>query len=38
MMKLINSTNIEERRNPALLIARVGCLYFLIFLGGLFYV
>ena len=35
MMKLINSTNIEERRNPALLIARVRCLYFLIFLGGI---
>jgi len=35
MMKLINSTNLEKRRNPALLIARVRCLYFLIFLGGI---
>ena len=38
MMKLINSTNLKERRTPALLIARVRCLYFLIFLGGIFYV
>jgi len=36
MMKLINSTNLEKRRNPALLIARVRYLYFLIFLGGIF--
>lgn len=25
MMKLINSTNLEKRRTPALLIARVMC-------------
>lgn len=38
MIKLINSINIDESRNPALLIARVSCLYFLIFWGGIFYV
>ena len=36
MTMIINSTNFQTPRNPLLLIARVRCLYFLIFLGGLF--
>lgn len=36
MIKQIRSTKLEIRTIPALLIARVRCLYFLIFLGGIF--
>ena len=34
-VKQIRSTKLEIRRIPALVIYRVRCLYFLIFLGGI---
>ena len=37
MMKQIRSTKLEIRTIPALVIYRVRCLYFLIFLGGFSY-
>ena len=36
MTMIIDSTNFQIPTPPLLLIARVRCLYFLIFLGGLF--
>jgi len=38
MMKQIRSIKLGIRTIPALVIYRVRCLYFLIFLGGIFYV
>ena len=38
MIKQIRSTKLGIRTIPALVIYRVRCLYFLIFLGGIFYV